>query len=136
LQRRNEAQELTLVALVVFGPPIGLWWAWTDAPPAAHGPLFAGVVAGAILLVAYAFVDRARRGSFFIRDPREVERRRERSRRMLPLYVGAAVLLVALRFLISTEIERAGVGFLIGVIGAAAPFLVANYLRLRRESGA
>jgi hypothetical protein len=51
---------------------------------------------------------------------------------MLPLYVGAAVFVAAVTPVLGSDLRRAGTGFLLGILAACAPFIVANYLRLRR----
>ena len=129
---RNALREVAALLFFVLGPPLGLWWAWSDSPASGHPALIGGLIAGAVLLVAYAFVDRARRGSFFITDAAEVRGRRERMRSMLPLYLGAAVLAAALAPVLSSDLRGAVAGFMLGILAAAMPFVVANYWRLRR----
>jgi len=95
--------------------------------------LAVGVVLGALAAVAYALVERARRGSFFVDDPVEIERNRSRGR-FIWNYAGIGMLLaVALRF-IPVRLEFLLGGALCGVLLAWAPILVAAAARRLRRA--
>jgi hypothetical protein len=131
---RDELRELSALAVFVLGPLVGFWAAWAGAPDSSRSALLAGVLAGAALMLAYALFDRTRRGSFFIRNEREIEQRKASTTALLPIYVAAALALIPLARTFGADAQRAGAGFLIGAIGAAAPIVVANYIRLHSRT--
>jgi len=53
---------------------------------------------------------------------------------MMPVYIAAGVGLAALGGPFPHWLQQVGIGLGLGALGATAPFLVANYLRLRRKS--
>jgi hypothetical protein len=92
----------------------------------------AGVIVGLVLGGAYALIAAARRGSFFVDDPAEIERNRGRS-----VGLGASLVLgLALAGLVpiaALRLELAVGGALCGVMLAWAPIVVAAYVRLERR---
>jgi ABC-type Fe3+-siderophore transport system permease subunit len=95
--------------------------------------LAVGVVLGALAAGAYALVERARRGSFFVEDPVEVERNRRRGRFSWS-YAGIGVLLAAAVRFIPVRLEFLLGGALCGVMLAWAPILVAAAVRRLRRA--
>jgi hypothetical protein len=127
-----------LGALVMVVVPLGgIAWgisAVQQSSTPEQGPASAGLVLGVLfgLLLGggYAVTERLRRGSFFLDDPAEVERNRQRGRFNWS-YVGIGLLVAAtLRFL-PLRLDFLLGGALCGVMLAWAPLGIAAYLRLR-----
>ena len=126
--------------LMVVVPLAGIAWAIAEAQrlsgqeqgPALIG-LALGVVFGALLGGAYAVIERLRRGSFFLDDPAEVERNRQRGRFNWS-YAGIGLLLAAALRFIPLRLDFALGGALCGVMLAWAPLGIAVYVRQRRRA--
>ena len=133
-----DSKQVLLGALVMVVVPLGgIAWgisAVQQSSTPEQGPASAGLVLGVLfgLLLGggYAVTERLRRGSFFLDDPAEVERNRQRGRFNWS-YVGIGLLVAAtLRFL-PLRLDFLLGGALCGVMLAWAPLGIAAYLRLR-----
>jgi len=136
-----DVKQVLLGALVMVIAPLGgIAWgisAMQQLSSPDQGPASAGLVLGGLfgLLLGggYAVTERLRRGSFFLDDPAEVERNRQRGRFNWS-YVGIGLLIAAALRFIPLRLEFLLGGALCGVILAWAPLGIAACLRLRRRT--
>lgn len=127
------------VAVLVLVPLAGIAWGVKVASNEANQSLalftFAGgVIVGLAVGGAYALIAAARRGSFFLGDPAEIERNRRRAVGF-GASVGIGLALAALVPLLALRLELAVGGALCGVMLAWAPIVAAAYVRLERRRG-
>jgi hypothetical protein len=135
----DDRQVLLGAAVMVLVPLGGIAWGiaalgrlGATEQPAAAVALALGLVLGAGGGAAYALAERARRGSFFVDDPAEIERNRRLGRFRWSYLVIGLVLAATVRFL-PLRAEFLFGGALCGVMLAWAPIVVAAYVRLRRR---